>query len=323
MRGVSGARQSAMGRLAARARGGLAAGALLLSLLFPPVALYAGQDYLLSFAARILAFAIAATSLNLILGYGGLVSFGHAAFVGVGAYTLGILAKEGVRSAWVAWPLSLLTAALAALLIGSLALRTRGIYFIMITLAFAQMLYYAVVSLRVYGGEDGMAVPRSLLLPGLGLENGVLLYYLALAALGLTLWITHRLVQAPFGWVLQAARDNPSRAACLGFPVFQFQLGAFVIAGTMAGMAGILLANLNGWVSPSFLSWHLSGQLMMMVILGGVARLWGGVVGAAVYLVLETFLSEFTIHWQLFLGLFLLAAVLLSKRGLVGMGGER
>jgi len=293
-----------------------------LALAYPLVMGAVDQPYFITFASRVFVFALAATSLNLILGYGGMVSFGHAAFVGTGAYATAILAQAGWVSAWANWPIALGVCALLASVIGVLSLRTRGLYFIMITLAFAQMLYYLAVSLRVYGGEDGMPVRRTLLPFGLELRDEIVLYYTSLLVLALALLLTWRLVNARFGWILRASSENPTRAASLGLPVFYYQLVAFVLAGTMGGMAGILLANLNGWVSPSFLSWHLSGQLMMMVILGGVARLWGGVLGAVAYLFLETLLSEFTIHWQLFLGGLLLLAVLAVKKGLTGLWGK-
>lgn len=284
----------------------------------------AGDTFYVGLATRILIFALAATSLNLILGFGGLVSFGHAAFVGVGAYTVAILMQAGVVSAWVAWPVAMLASAGMALLIGLVSLRTQGVYFIMITLAFAQMLYYLVISLKAYGGDDGLSLAsRSSLGLGLDLGQDVHFYYVTLVLLVAVLVLMVRLLNARFGHVLQAIRENEVRMTALGFAVFRYKLVAFTVAGALAGLAGALLANQGSFVSPALMQWSQSGMLMIMVILGGVGHLYGGVLGAIVFLLLEEFLSHYTIHWQLGLGAVLLGVVLMAPNGLTSLVRRR
>ena len=297
---------------------------LLALLLLPWAALWAGQEFYVGVASRILIFALAASSLNLILGFGGMVSFGHAAFVGVGAYTVGILMQHGVMSAWLGWPLAALAAGVFALVIGAISLRTRGVYFIMITLAFAQMLYYLMVSLKTYGGDDGLSLPgRSVV--GLGLELGqdLAFYYTVLLVAVLVFLGLYRLLNSPFGHALQAIRENETRMAAIGFPVYRLKLMAFTLAGALAGLAGALLANQGGFVSPSMMQWSQSGMLMVMVILGGVGHLYGGFAGAVLFLVLEEVLTTWTIHWQLGLGVALLAVVLAAPNGLLSLRLKR
>jgi branched-chain amino acid transport system permease protein len=301
----------------------LAAAGLAALAAFPFAAAAAGFDFYVSFATRVLVYALAASSLNLLLGYGGMVSFGHAAFFGAGAYTVGILAAEGVTSLWVAWPLAVAVAALLALGIGAVSLRTRGVYFIMITLAFAQMLYYVLVSLKRYGAEDGLNVPRSRVGAGIGLDDDTVLYYATAAIVVAALYALGRLANARFGRAVVAIRENETRMEAIGFPTFRLKLACFVIAGALAGLAGALAANQAKFVSPALLDWVLSGQLMIMVILGGVGRLYGGAIGAAVLLVLEEVLSAYTIHWQLAVGLVLLAIVLYAPQGLAGLFARR
>jgi branched-chain amino acid transport system permease protein len=288
--------------------------------LLPELAQAWGQGFYVGVASRILIFALAATSLNLILGFGGMVSFGHAAFIGVGAYAAGILMQNGLPSAWLALALAFVAAAVLALLIGAISLRTRGVYFIMITLAFAQMLYYLMVSLKAYGGDDGLSLDRRFDLGfGLDLSQDATFYYLVLAlAVGVFLAV-QRLLNSRFGHALQAIRDNETRMSALGFPVYRFKLMAFVLAGALAGLAGALLAHQGGFVSPSMMQWSESGMLMVMVILGGVGHLYGGLVGAVVFLLLEELLSSYTIHWQFGLGAVLLAVVLLAPNGLLSL----
>jgi branched-chain amino acid transport system permease protein len=287
---------------------------------YPIAAVALGQEYYVGLATRILIFGLAATSLNLILGYGGMVSFGHAAFFGTGAYAVAALMAQGITSAWIAWPLAMAAAALLAVAIGAASLRTRGLYFIMITLAFAQMAYYLVVSLKALGGDDGMALPaRSRVGLGLELANDVSFYYVVLALAAAVLHGLGRLVDARFGRALQAIRENESRMEAIGFPVLRIKLTAFVIAGALAGLAGALIANLNGRVGPGLLDWPQSGTLMVMVILGGVGFRFGGFLGAAVLLSLEEILSGYTTHWQLALGVLLLLVVLRAPRGLAGL----
>ena len=292
--------------------------ALLLAL---PLAAYSvGDTFYVGLATRVLVFALAASSLNLILGFGGMVSFGHAAFLGIGAYSVAILMQNGIASAWIAWPLAILLTALVSLLIGWISLRTQGVYFIMITLAFAQMLYYLIISLKAYGGDDGLSLAaRSSVGWGVDLSSDVHLYYLSLGALAMAMVFMVRLLNARFGHVLQAIRENEVRMTALGFAVFRYKLAAFTLAGAVAGLAGVLFANLNGFVSPAMMQWSQSGMLMMMVILGGVGHLYGGVIGAIAFLLLEEFLSHYTMHWQLGLGAVLLAVVLFAPNGITSL----
>jgi branched-chain amino acid transport system permease protein len=228
--------------------------------------------------------------------------------------------QHGLASAWLAWPAAALVGGLAALLIGAVCLRTQGVYFIMITLAFAQMLHYLAVSLKVYGGDDGlMLAGRNALGLGVDLADDNAFYYTVLA-LGTTVFLgLYRLVNAPFGHALQAVRDNDTRMAALGHPVRRIRLAAFALGGALAGLAGALLANQAGFVSPAGMAWSQSGMLMVMVILGGVGHLYGGLVGAAVFLLAEEVLSARTIHWQLGLGLVLLAVVLRAPNGVLSL----
>jgi len=294
---------------------------LLVALLaFPPLASAFGLEFYISLASRILIFALAATSLNFILGFGGMVSFGHAAFFGLGAYTVAIAMQEGLVNAWLAWPLAMVVSGLFALVIGAISLRTQGVYFIMITLAFAQMLYFLAVSLKTYGGDDGLSMAgRSWLAPAIDLARDRDFYYVTLALVGASLWALARLLNSRFGHALQAIRENETRMTAIGFPVYRFKLIAFTLAGAMAGLAGALMANLGGFVSPSLMQWSQSGMLMIMVILGGVGYLYGGVLGAVFFLLLEEVLSHYTIHWQMGLGAVLLLAVLVAPRGLASL----
>jgi branched-chain amino acid transport system permease protein len=295
-----------------------------LACVFPLVMHAMDQHFYISFATRILIYAMAAASLNLILGYGGMVSFGHAAFFGAGAYIVGILAFEGVTSLWIAWPGAIAVAALAALVIGAISLRTRGVYFIMITLAFAQMMYYVFVSLKAYGGDDGLSLPSRSTGLGVSLSNDFVWYYLVLAELAGVLYLLHRLLRSRFGRVIEAIRENETRATALGYPVYRYKLLCFVISGAIAGLAGALIANQTSYVGPALLHWVQSGTLMIMVILGGVGRFWGGPVGAAVLLALEELFSgspllgPYSLHWQLPVGVILLAVVLFAPQGIAG-----
>jgi len=298
---------------------------LLAALVALPWALQAaGQDFYLGLATRILIFGLAATSLNLVLGFGGLVSFGHAAFVGAGAYTVAILMQDGVASAWIAWPVAVGASALLAAAIGAISLRTRGVYFIMITLAFAQMLFYVMTSLKAYGGEDGLSLmSKSVVAEAVDLGDERTFYLLVLAVCAAAFLGVQRLLNARFGHTLQALRENETRMAAIGFPVFRHRLVAFVLAGALGGLAGVLLVNQGGFVSPSLLDWHQSGLLLMMVILGGVGHLYGGLAGAAIFLLLEELLSGYTTHWKFVLGLVLLAVVLVAPNGVMSFGRRK
>ncbi|MEO6032226.1 MAG: branched-chain amino acid ABC transporter permease [Burkholderiaceae bacterium] len=293
---------------------------LLLALAVPPLLEALGADYYVSMAGRIVVYAIAATSLNLVLGYGGMVSFGHAAFVGLGAYATGILVSEGVLNAGVHLLATLAVAGGAALLIGAISLRTRGVYFIMITLAFGQMLFFLANSIKGYGGDEGLTIrARSVLGFGLDLKNPTTFYYVALVVLCATLWALQRFVGSRLGRAIVATRDDDQRAEALGFATYRDRLLVFVVAGALAGVAGALSVNQQGYASPNLLHWTQSGNLMVMVILGGVASVWGGVIGAAVLLVLQESLSAYTTHWEFWTGWVLLAVVLFARQGLAGL----
>ena len=294
------------------------AAALGVVVVFPFAAGALGDTYYVSFATRVMIFALAASSLNLVLGYGGMISFGHAAFFGTGAYTVAILAQEGMVSALIAWPLAVAASAVCALVIGAISLRTRGLYFIMITLAFAQMLYYFFVSLKTYGGEDGINLAARSRLPVADLGSDTVFYFVVLGLLAGCLLAMRRLAASRFGAVLSGIRENEPRMTALGYPTYRYRLVCFAIAGGIAGLAGALIANQHGFVSPNLLHWTQSGTLLIMLILGGVGFLYGGVAGAVAMLVLEEVLSGWTEYWKLGLGLVLLFVVLRAPRGIGG-----
>jgi len=294
-------------------------GLLLALALFPYAASAVGLDFYVSVVRRALIYALAATSLNLILGYGGMVALGHAAFFGAGAYVVGILDAAGVHAGLVAWPAAAAVAALLALLIGAVSLRTRGVYFIMITLAFAQMVYYLFISLRQYGGEDGLNLSGYSLLPGIDLADSTHFYYLVLALFAVLMWAFGRLVDSRFGAALQGIRENESRMEALGYPVYRLKLAAFVISGAAAGLAGALLANHNLFISPSLMHWTQSANLLVMVLVGGIGLRYGGVAGAVLMLALEEVLRMWTEYWHLPLGILLLCVVFGAPRGVAGL----
>ena len=299
----------------------IAAAALLLALaLLPVYAKLADDLFLLTLFTRIVILALAAVSLNLILGYGGMMSFGHAVYLGIGGYAVGMLAFEHVYSGFVQWPAALLASALFALVIGALSLRTRGVYFIMITLAFAQMAYYIIAGLARYGGDDGLTIQkRSQFVSALNLTDKVQFYYVCLALLFAAIFLVWRIVNSRFGLVIQGARSNEARMRAIGFPTYRYKLTCFVIAGTICGLSGALLANNTDFVSPQILYWTRSGDLMIMVILGGMGSVIGPVFGAVVLLVLEEVLSSLTEHWEIILGPLLLLVVLFARGGIVGL----
>ncbi|OZI27432.1 branched-chain amino acid ABC transporter permease [Bordetella genomosp. 7] len=294
---------------------------LLVLALLPYLAAALELDFYVSVVRRMLIYAVAATSLNLILGYGGMVALGHAAFFGAGAYAVGILDAAGIASALVAWPAAVGVAALLALLIGAVSLRTRGVYFIMITLAFAQMVYYLFISLRQYGGEDGLNLSGYSLLPGLDLADSTQFYYLVLALFIVAMWAFNRLVDSRFGMALQGVRENESRMEALGYPVYRLKLVAFVLSGAVGGLAGALLANHNLFISPSLMHWTQSANLLVMVLVGGIGLRYGGVVGAVLMLTLEEVLRMWTEYWHLPLGVLLLCVVFGAPRGVAGLAG--
>jgi branched-chain amino acid transport system permease protein len=295
------------------------AGLLLLFLLFLAIPWF-GESFYIRLFTRIMIYAMAAISLDLILGYGGMVSFGHAAFLGVGAYTVGILSQHGVVNGFIAWPVAMAVSALIALVIGAISLRTSGVYFIMITLAFAQMLYYFVSSLEVYGGDDGIPLLRRNTFDGLmNISNHRSFYYLVFFLLLLLLYLSHRLVHSRFGMVIRGIQDNERRMRALGYATFRYKLVCFVMAGTIAGLAGALIANQTLYISPAFMHWTRSGDLIVMVILGGMGSLFGPVLGAMTLLLLEDLLSSYTAHWMIILGPVLICIVLFAKQGIYGL----
>jgi len=283
-----------------------------------PLVLHAqGQDFYISMVSRMMIYGIAACSLNLILGFGGLVSFGHAAFLGIGAYTVGIMITESVTNGWLNFAMAMGVSALAAAVIGAISLRTRGVYFIMITLAFAQMIYYLVNSIKAYGGDEGLNIKsRSNFGFGLDLKNDVTFYFVVLVVLVLTLVLISRMMKSRFGRVILAIRDDDTRVDAIGFHAYAYKWVLFIIAGTLGGLAGALMVNHQNYVSPNLMHWTQSGILMVMVILGGVGTLSGGVWGALVLLILEDVVAEYTQYWQFYIGCFLLAVVLLVPKGL-------
>ncbi|MCL8485361.1 MULTISPECIES: branched-chain amino acid ABC transporter permease [Bradyrhizobium] len=291
--------------------------------LLPVYSNLTGNIFILTLFTRIVILALAAVSLNLIMGYGGMMSFGHAAYLGIGGYAVGILAQEGIGSGWAQFAVAIAVSALYALVIGALSLRTRGVYFIMITLAFAQMAYYVASGLARYGGDDGLTVYKRSDFGGLiNLGNRVQFYYLCLFCLLAVVVLIWRIVNSRFGLVLQGLRSNEQRMQAIGFPSKRYKLACFVIAGMLCGLSGALLANNTDFVSPAVMYWTRSGDLMVMVILGGMGTLMGPVVGSVVFLVLEEVLSQLTEYWALIMGPLLLLIVLFGRGGIMGMLGR-
>lgn len=304
----------------------LGLGLLVVLAAIPPIAKLIGFAFLMTLFTRIIVLAIAAVSLNFILGYGGMISLGHAVYIGIGGYTVGILAHHGVHSAFLQWPLALLLSALFALITGALSLRTRGVYFLMITLAFAQMAYFLTVGLEKYGGDDGLTIHQRSTFAGLvNLADKVSFYYVCLACLAVCVTLTWRMSQSHFGMVVRGSRSNDRRMQALGFSTYRYRLVAFVIAGMMCGLAGALLANHTDFISPEMLSWTRSADLIIMVVVGGVGTVLGPVVGTAAYLVLEEVLSRYSEHWQIGFGLLLVLMALFKRGGIAGLlpGGVR
>jgi branched-chain amino acid transport system permease protein len=286
--------------------------------LVPVLAALAGQPFYVTLFTRIMIFALAATSLNLILGYGGLVSFGHSLYIGVGAYAVGVLSFHGVESGWLHLLAALVAAVAIAVPTGAVCLRTSGIAFIMITLAFAQMFFFLVVSLKYYGGDDGLTVTSRSDFAPFDISGGNGLYYAAFALLALATWLSYRVVHSRFGMVLRGAKNNARRMRALGFPVIRYQLTAYVISACACAVAGVLLANLTRFASPAYMAWNVSGDLILMVVLGGMGTVAGPVIGAIALLILEEVLTSITQHWMAVLGPIIVLIVLLAKRGLYG-----
>jgi branched-chain amino acid transport system permease protein len=295
------------------------------------IASHVGEVYYVNLASRITIVAMAAVGLNLVLGFGGLISLGHAAFFGLGGYVAGVSAFHafdesqfaglisGTNSMLVIWLVAVIVAGLAAVLIGAISLRTKGAYFIMITLAFAQMIYYFAISFPVYGGEDGLPIYLRNQFPVLDTDNSLHFFLLCFCLLLLSIALTRRIMAARFGAALTMAKLNDTRLATAGIEPYSIRLTAFALSAMITGLAGALFADLNGFVGPSMLSWHRSGEIMVIVILGGVGRYYGPLAGAIVYVMLETYIGGITEHWQLFLGLILLGVVLFANGGVMAM----
>lgn len=322
-----------MGSFSPRA---LAAAAILIALAAVPVLVAViEQPFYLTLFSRIMIFGLAALGLNLILGYGAMVSFGHAMYLGIGAYAVGILTFHGIGSGWAHLAAALLIGLIAAILVGLVCLRTTGIAFIMITLAFAQMFFFLAVSLKQYGGDDGLSIASRSAFGYVNLDNATLLYYVIYGVLLATLYGAWRLVHSRFGMVLRGCKANERRMISLGVPTLRYKLTAYVISAQVCVIAGVLLANLTRFSSPSYMQWQVSGELIVMAVLGGMGTLLGPVAGAATLLVIEEVLSSFELglpweidpfirdHWMGLLGLFIVLVVLTLKRGVYGFLATR
>jgi branched-chain amino acid transport system permease protein len=285
--------------------------------ILPPIFLAMGEPFYLDVVARMMIFGIAALSLDLILGYAGMISLGHGVYLGIGGYAVGILNYYGLNDGVLQFGAAVLFSALAALIIGAVSLRTSGVFFLMITLAFSQMVYFLAISINTFGGDDGLTISRPSDV-GLNFRDPMVFYYFVLAAVAILLFISERIVNSRFGMLIRGIKYNESRMIALGFPTFRYKLTAFVIAGAMCGFAGALLANQTLFVSPSLIHWSRSGELLVMVIAGGVSTLVGPVIGAVLYLLLEKIISGWTVYWGACLGISLVLLVMIGKRGVLG-----
>ena len=318
-----------------KSRDWLAAPLLVLALaLVPPLSIALGDPFLVKVATRIVVFAIVAVALDLVVGFGGLVSLCHAGLFGIGGYVVAILAYHdfnaepfglgaltfaGTSNLAVSLPLGALVAGGIAAVVGAISLRTSGPYFIMITLAFNQMFYYAAVALQKYGGEDGLQIMSTITLGPLDVSNRYRFFYVALAGLALTLLVITRMSASRFGIVLRAAAANETRIVAVGVAPWLYRLVAFTISGIFAGMAGALLAASQQFISPVDMAWDRSGDFVVMAVLGGIATVWGPVLGAAAFIVLELVLSSWTQHWHLAFGLMILLVVIFLRGGLADL----
>jgi branched-chain amino acid transport system permease protein len=294
--------------------------------LFPIYTGIADLPFWNDLAMRIMILGMAAMGLNLVLGYGGMVSFGHAAFVGIGAYAVGISQFYGLDNGWIHVLISLFACGVLGLVIGFLSLRTTGIYFIMITLAFAQMLYFLFVSLEQFGGDDGMSIDRAEFMP-IDLWEPLRLYYLIWVALLLTSLFLMVIVRSRFGVVLEAIRSNESRVEAMGLVPLRFKITGYVISAMICGLAGTMFASWQEYVSPDIMHWTRSGELMIIIILGGIGTLAGPLLGAVAFLLLEECLPELMLlvapayaeNWMIIFGPVLIAVVLFARGGLGGL----
>lgn len=303
-------------------------------IIVPLWAYFTDEPFTITLMTRAAVFALAAVGLNIALGLGGLVSLGHAVFFGLGGYAMGILAHhaqtytpitewplllDGTKSMPIIWLTAIIVSAFAAYLIGLLSLRTSGVYFIMITLAFGQMFFFFSISWPTYGGEDGLSIYVRNGFPGLNTLDPIQYFILCFAILSATLFLVSRLSKSPFGLALNAARQVPQRVETIGLNSTRLKLVAFVISGAVTGLAGALFADLNRFVSPTMFSWQLSGEIMVFIIIGGVGRLFGPVVGALVFVGLEHLLGGLSEFWHVYLGVLLLIIVLFGRGGIIGM----
>ncbi len=302
-------------------------------ILFPLWAWIADEPFMITLATKAVILALAGVGLNLALGLGGLVSLGHAAFFGLGGYAMGILAShaqsyspiletpfviEGTKSMPVIWLTAIISSGLAALAIGALSLRTSGVYFIMITLAFGQMLFFFAISWPAYGGEDGLSIYVRNGFPGLNTLDPIQFYGICFTVLTIVLILCARLAKSPFGLALNAARQTAERVETVGISPYKLRLVAFTLSGMITGLAGALFADLNRFVSPTMFSWQTSGEIMVFIIIGGVARLFGPVVGAVIFIALEHLLGGLSDYWHIYLGILLLLIVLFARGGVIG-----
>jgi branched-chain amino acid transport system permease protein len=290
----------------------------------PIATLWGPQGYVLALITRIMILALAAMSLDLLIGYGAMISFGHAAYVGLGAYSVAILSSHGIDDGFIQLGTALVVCFVFALVTGAISLRTKGVYFIMITLAFGQMLYFLGTSLAAYGGDDGLTVAsRSVLFGSRILKSDVALYYLTFAILLGAYLLLRAIVASRFGRVLRGIRENPVRMEAIGFAPYRYQLTTYVIAGLIAGVSGCLLANQTEFVSPAFATWQRSGDLIFVIVLGGLGSLHGAIIGAAVFSLLADILSHYTEHWALIFGPILILVVLFARGGIGGLLGSK
>ena len=277
------------------------------------------QPFYLDLLTRALILAIAATSLNLILGYGGMVSLGHAAYIGIGAYCVGIPSYYDYTSGWLHLGLAVGVSGLFALITGAISLRTKGVYFIMITMAFSQMVYFTFLSLEEYGADDGLVIySRSEFPDWMSMDSSTGMYYWVFGVLLLSLFFVHRLVHARFGRVIVGSKFNEQRMQSLGFNTYRYRLSCYVLSAMLCGVAGVLLGNFTSFISPGMMGWTRSGELIFMVIIGGVSSLFGPLVGALSFVLLEEFLSKITVYWHLIFGLMLVLLVMFGKGGING-----
>ena len=296
-------------------------------LLMPPILSAMGESYYVSIITKILIYALVGISLDLIIGQAGLVSFGHAAFFGIGAYVCGVLSHHasndllvlsvfsGTDNALISWPIAIITCMLLGLIIGLISLRTTGVYFIMITLALAQMVFFLIISIPQYGGEDGLGLYSRNQLGGLNLNNDTQFYYVCLFCLVIYLTITLKFTRSSLGLIIKGSKFNYPRLIALGISPLKYQLIIFVLSAAGSGLAGALMVNLSQYVSPDYLHWSLSGKFLVIVILGGIGSLFGGFYGALLLLGLEEILSSYTDHWHLIIGVVLIIMVLTSRQG--------